>query len=298
MIKLRSNMNRKHSALLAALLIFGTAQFFSCRETKRTVPDGYKLVWSDEFENTVRPDSNRWAFEYGFIRNNEKQYYTDSLKNVRIENGYLVIEAHREKIANEKFGSDEFNNKPWLKYIADTDTAEYTSGSIMTQGLAEWTYGYIEVSAKLPQGVGLWPAIWMLGTNRAEVGWPRCGEIDIMEHVGFNKDSIFGTIHTGAYNHTKGTQKGKKIFIDDPYNKFHLFALEWTPEKMDFLLDGKVYNHIENEHKTTEEWPFDQDFFLKLNVAVGGGLGGRHGIDDSVFPQKMVIDYVRVYQMK
>jgi len=291
-------MNRKHTALLAALLILGTAQFFSCRETKKTVPDGYKLVWSDEFDYSGRPDSNKWAFEYGFVRNNEKQYYTDSLKNVRVENGYLIIEAHKEKIANVKFGSEEFSNKPWLQYIAGTDTAEYTSGSIMTQGLAEWTYGFIEVSAKLPQGVGLWPAIWMLGTNRAEVGWPRCGEIDIMEHVGFNKDSIFGTIHTGAYNHTKGTQKGKKVYIDDPYNKFHLFSLEWTPEKMDFLLDGQVYNHIENENKTTDEWPFDQDFFLKLNVAIGGGLGGRHGIDDSVFPQKMVIDYIRVYQMK
>lgn len=291
-------MNRIHNGLLAVLLLPVATLLFSCGETGRTVPDGYKLVWSDEFENPGRPDSTKWAFEYGFERNNEKQYYTDSLKNVRVENGHLIIEAHKEKIANEKFGSEEFSNKPWLQYIAVTDTAEYTSGSIMTQGFAEWTYGYIEVRAILPRGVGLWPAIWMLGTNRAEVGWPRCGEIDIMEHVGFNKDSIFGTIHTGAYNHTRGTQKGKKVYIDDPYNKFHLFALEWTPEKMDFLLDGKVYNHIENEHKTTDEWPFDQDFFLKLNVAIGGGLGGRHGIDDSVFPQKMVIDYVRVYQMK
>ena len=136
----------------------------------------------------------------------------------------------------------------------------------------------------------------MLGENRKEVGWPECGEIDIMEHVGFSPDSIFGTIHTKAYNHTKGTERGKKIFIEKPYDSFHVFALEWTPEKMDFILDGVVYNHIENEHKTTAEWPFDQKFHLILNVSVGGMLGGRNGIDDSVFPQQMVFDYVRVFQ--
>ncbi len=117
-------MNRKHLALLSALLVLVASQFFSCRETNRTVPDGYKLVWSDEFEYSGRPDSNKWAFEYGFVRNNEKQYYTDSMKNVRVENGYLIIEAHKEKIANTRFGSDEFSNKPWLQYIAGTDTAE------------------------------------------------------------------------------------------------------------------------------------------------------------------------------
>jgi len=154
------------------------------------------------------------------------------------------------------------------------------------------------VKAKLSKGVGLWPAIWMLGENKAEVGWPKCGEIDIMEHVGFEKDSIFGTIHTKAYNHMIGTQRGKKIFIDKPYSEFHLYSVEWTPEKMDFLLDGVVYNHIENEHKTTDEWPFDQNFHLKLNIAIGGGLGGKKGIDNAVFPQQMVVDYVRVYQLQ
>ena len=286
------------SVATALLLITAAVMLPSCINQQGTAPKGYKLVWSDEFDYSGRPDSLKWAYELGFIRNNEKQYYTDSLKNVRVEDGFLVIEAHREMIANPEFGSDAYGSKPWLKYIPETDTAHYTSGSIMTQGLAEWTYGYIEVSATLPEGVGLWPAIWMLGTNRKEVGWPRCGEIDIMEYVGFNKDSIFGTIHTGAFNHTKGTQKGKKAFIDDPQNKFHLFAIEWTPEKIDFLLDGVVYNQFMNEHKTDDEWPFDQDFNLKLNVAVGGGLGGRMGIDDSVFPQKMVIDFVRVYQLK
>ena len=297
-------MNRKQKAgfqayaAVALLLITGSVMLLSCGKTEKTAPKGYKLVWSDEFDYSGRPDSLKWDYELGFIRNKEKQFYTDSLRNVRVEDGVLVIEAHRERIANPEFGSDKLSNKPWLKYIAETDTADYTSGSIMTDGLAEWTYGYIEVSAKLPQGVGLWPAIWMLGANKKEVGWPRCGEIDIMEYVGFNKDSVFGTIHTDAYNHTKGTQKGKKIYIDAPGDKFHLFAIEWTPEKIDFLLDGYVYNRFENENKEDAEWPFDKPFVLKLNVAVGGGLGGKKGIDDSVFPQSMIIDYVRVYQRK
>ena len=152
--------------------------------------------------------------------------------------------------------------------------------------------------AKLPETRGLWPAIWLLGQNRWDKGWPYCGELDIMEHLGYDKDSIFGTIHTQAYNHLNGTEKGKKIFIDNPYDTFHVFSIEWTPEKIDFLLDEKVYNHIDNEHKTTNEWPFDQKFHLKLNIAFGGSLGGLNGINDTIFPQQMVVDYVRVYQKK
>lgn len=142
----------------------------------------------------------------------------------------------------------------------------------------------------------MWPAIWMLGDNRDEVGWPEAGEIDIMEHVGYNNDSIFGTVHTKAFNHIKNTEQGKSTFIDSPDDQFHVFSLDWTPEKMDFILDGTVYNTFKNQNKTTAEWPFDQNFHLILNVAVGGMLGGQKGIDDSVFPQRMSVDYVRVYQ--
>ncbi|WP_418602164.1 glycerophosphodiester phosphodiesterase family protein [Hwangdonia sp.] len=268
------------------------------RSEKSPTKRGYKLVWSDEFNYQGKPDSTKWAYDYGFLSNREEQYYTDSLKNVRVENGSLIIEAHKEKIANAKYKSDEFKNKSWVQYIAEIDTAQYTSARLKTDGLASWKYGRIEVKAKLPRGVGLWPAIWMLGENRKEVGWPECGEIDIMEHVGFNPDSIFGTIHTKAFNHMKGTEKGKKIFIEKPYDTFHVFAVEWTPEKMDFILNDTVYNHIKNEHKTIAEWPFDQEFYLIMNVSVGGMLGGQKGIDDSVFPQQMVIDYVRVFQQK
>ncbi len=282
------------------IILINLSLLLSCKEDKKAaiIADNYKLVWTDEFDYTGKPDPTKWGYELGFIRNNEKQYYTDSLKNVRVDNGYLIIEAHKERIANKDFRSESFKDKSWLHYIPKIETADYTSASLTTQDLAEWTYGKIEVKAKLPEGVGLWPAIWMLGENKAEVGWPKCGEIDIMEHVGYEKDSIFGTIHTKAYNHMIGTQRGKKIFIDKPYNEFHIYSIEWTPEKMDFLLDDVVYNHIENEHKTTDEWPFDQNFHFKLNIAIGGGLGGKKGIDDSVFPQQMVIDYVRVYQIK
>jgi len=281
------------------IILINLVLVISCsKEKKETiVSNNYSLVWADEFEYSGKPESTKWRFENGFIRNNEKQYYTDSLKNVRVEKGYLIIEARKEKIANAKFKSEDYKDKSWLHYIPKIETAQYSSASLSTKDLAEWTYGKIEVKAKLPRGIGQWPAIWMLGANKKEVGWPKCGEIDIMEHVGFNKDSIFGTIHTQAYNHRLGTQRGKKIFIDNPYDAFHIFSIEWTPEKIDFLLDGVVYNHIVNEHKSIEEWPFDQPFHLKLNIAIGGGLGGQKGIDDSVFPQQMVVDYVRVYQL-
>lgn len=266
------------------------------RLNKSPISNGYELVWSDEFNYKGKPDPAKWGYDYGFIANQEKQYYTDSLKNARVEDGHLIIEAHKEKVANKDFKNPEI--KDWAKYKREMEFADYTSARIKTEGLAAWQYGRIEVSAKLPKGRGMWPAIWMLSENRKTMGWPESGEIDIMEHVGYDNDTIHGTIHTKAYNHIKGTQKGKTIFIKNPNDTFHVFALEWTPEKMDFILDGVVYNHIVNEHKTTDEWPFDQKFYLIMNVAVGGMWGGRQGIDDSIFPQQMVVDYVRVFQQK
>ncbi len=259
------------------------------------VAQGYKLVWSDEFNYTGKPDSTKWTYEYGFIANQEKQYYVDSLKNSRVENSHLIIEAHKEKAANKDYKNPELVSS-WARYKAEIDTAQYTSARLITRGLAAWQYGRIEARAMLPKGRGMWPAIWMLGQNQQEVGWPECGEIDIMEHVGYDNDTIHGTIHTKAYNHMRGTQKGKTIYIENPNDEFHVFTIEWTPEKIDFILDDVVYNRIENEHKTTAEWPFDQKFYLILNVAVGGGWGGKMGIDDSIFPQRMTVDYVRVYQ--
>ncbi len=255
----------------------------------------YELVWSDEFNYNGKPNPKKWTYDYGFIANQEEQYYTDSLKNARVKDGSLIIEAHKEKIANDDFKNNELLNT-WQEYKTKIDTAQYTSARLKTEGLAGWKYGYIEVRAKLPKGRGMWSAIWMLSENIKEIGWPESGEIDIMEHVGYDNDTIHGTIHTKAYNHIIGTQKGKSVFIENPNDEFHVFAIEWTPEKIDFMLDGVVYNHIENEHKTTAEWPFDHKFYLILNVAVGGSWGGQKGIDNSIFPQRMIVDYVRVYQ--
>jgi beta-glucanase (GH16 family) len=280
--------------LLIVLLSF--ALNFSCKTDKNVkspIPKGYELVWSDEFDYSGKPDPAKWTYDYGYIANNEAQYYTDSVSNARVEKGNLIIEAKKEKIKNDAFVSKD--DPSWKK---NSEFASYTSSRLVTRNIAYWQYGFIEVRAKIPRGVGMWPAIWMLGKNQKEVGWPKCGEIDIMEHVGYIQDSVFGTIHTGAYNHMIGTQKGRSVYIEHPYDEFHAFSIEWTPEKIDFLLDGAVYFNVMNEHKTTAEWPFDQPFYLILNVAVGGSWGGVKGIDDSVFPQQMVIDYVRIYQGK
>jgi len=266
----------------------------SCREKPKeniNKKGTYKLVWSDEFDKEGKPDPSKWNYELGLIRANEKQYYTDSLKNVRVEDGNLIIETYKEKIKNN---TPPFFERP--AYVDQIDSADYTSASLTTRGITDWKYAKIEIRAKLPKGRGIWPAFWMLGENWGKTPWPECGEIDIMEHVGFDPEWIHGTVHTKAYNHLLKTQKGKSIKIDDPYNTFHVYSVEWTPEKIEILLDGKVYNTFKNEHKTVAEWPFDQPFHLKLNVAVGGDWGGRKGIDNSIFPQKMMVDYVRVYQ--
>ena len=249
------------------------------RIKKSPVSEGWKLTWSEEFNYHGLPDSTIWNYAEGGdgYGNRELQYYTKAdSNNAIVKNGKLFITALKQ----------------------NREKNQYTSARLNTKNKAEFQYGRIEVRAKLPAGRGTWPAIWMLGKNRVEAGWPKCGEIDIMEHVGFDKDTIHGTIHTQAYNHMKGTQKGKTIFIENPYTAFHIFSIEWTPEKIDFLLDGVVYNHIVNEHLSINEWPFDQPFYLILNLAVGGDWGGQKGIDESVFPATMEVDYVRVFEKK
>jgi beta-glucanase (GH16 family) len=236
-----------------------------------------KLVWSDEFNYVGLPDSTKWGYEVGGSGwgNNELEYYTKAdTANALVKSGVLSITARKNRRENR----------------------DYTSARLLTRGKADWTYGRFEIRAKLPKGRGTWPAIWMLGSNIKEAGWPKCGEIDIMEHVGYDPDTLVGTIHTQSYNHVKGTQKSKKIFIKNPYTEFHVYAVDWTPQKMDFLLDGNVYLSIPNEHKTVNEWPFDKPEYLLLNVAVGGNWGGAKGIDESVFPATMQVDYVRVFQ--
>ena len=239
--------------------------------------DVWEQVWADEFNYEGLPDKNKWDYETGFVRNREKQYYTKARpENARVENGTLIIESRKEQY----------------------EKGQYTSASLHTWHKAEWLYGRIEVRAKLPTGKGMWPAIWMLGTNRDKVGWPACGEIDIMENVGFDPDTICANIHTRAYNHVKKTNKGSKIKAEKPHEQFHIYAIEWNEDRLDFFLDDEKYFTFNNEGTGNDAWPYDKPHYLILNAAIGGSWGGRRGIDDTIFPQKYYIDYVRVFRRR
>jgi len=251
------------------------------------------LVWSDEFDYNGLPDPNKWTYERGFVRNEELQYYTvGRMENARVENGVLIIEARQEAWPNPEYDP----NAPSRQWQRSRRQAEFTSASITTKGKAQWKYGRIEVRAKLPSGLGVWPAIWTLGVNIDRVGWPKCGEIDIMEYVGFEPNTIWANVHMAKYNHMLGTSKGSKIQIPRPYDSFHLYALEWDKEKLRFYIDDKQYFQFDNEHGGVDVWPYDEPHYLLLNLAVGGSWGGQRGVDRSIFPQRFVIDYVRVYQ--
>ncbi|MDO4630254.1 MAG: glycoside hydrolase family 16 protein [Planctomycetia bacterium] len=236
-----------------------------------------KLVWNDEFNGKGLPDSEKWGYEYGYVRNYEAQFYTRAReKNVYQKDGVLVIESIREKF-------EENGQK-----------AEITSGSVTTDGKAAWTYGRIEVAAKLPKGRGVWPAIWMLGTNIHDINWPRCGEIDIMEYVGFNPTQIHATVHGSNNGHH--TSSGSFIRLDGVEDRFAVYAVEWTEDKMDFFVDDNLYMTFRRGDREMNPWPFDKPHYLILNTAIGGTWGGQKGIDNAIFPCKFEIDYVRVYQ--
>lgn len=235
--------------------------------------DNWELVWSDEFDYSGTPAADSWGFETGYERNNELQYYTRELKNVRVEDGLCIINALLEE------GEDSI-----------------TSASINTLGKQDFLYGRIEVRARIPSALGTWPAIWMLGVNRSELGWPACGEIDIMEHVGYDPDRIHANIHTKAYNHSIGTNKGNQIEIKDPWADFHIYAVEWFEDHMDFFMDDSLYFSFENDQTgDNDTWPFDKPHYLLINLAYGGSWGGNQGVDTSKLPLQYEIDYVRYY---
>ena len=244
--------------------------------TQAPGPAGWSPVFADEFEAAGAPDAAKWGYEVGYIRNNEKRYYTSRAENVRIEGGNLVIEGRKE--AYQGYG--------------------YTSASINTRGRFELLYGRVEVRAKLPAGTGTWPAVWMLGTNISQAGWPACGEIDIMENVGFDPLRIHASVHTSAYNHTIGTQKSANTSIASPSDDFHVYAMEWYADHIDVFVDGQKYFTFRNEGTGSRAWPFDKPQYLLINLAIGGGWGGQKGIDDGRFPHRYLVDYVRIYQQK
>jgi beta-glucanase (GH16 family) len=234
-------------------------------------------VWADEFDGTGVPDATKWMFETGNSGwgNNELQYYTRG-ENATVANGKLTIEARRE----------------------DRNGAKYTSTRMITRGFQDFLYGRIEASIKIPAGRGTWPAFWMLPTDNSYGNWPRSGEIDIMEHVGYEPNKVHVSVHTEAFNHMIGTQKTNSLMVPTALSDFHKYHVDWTPYAVrGFVDDVQVFEFI-NSNTGYAAWPFNKRFFLILNIAVGGNWGGAQGVDDNIFPSKMEVDYVRVYGLQ
>jgi len=271
------------SKILLMVLTIISISFASCNKDETvnnpndTIPEipGYTLVWNDEFDGQyINPNKWSWEINGDGGGNNELQYYTGSPTNSFIDNGKLIIKAIKEN----------YNGK------------EYTSARLRSKDKGDWLYGRIEISAKVPTGRGTWPAIWMLSTDWSYGGWPESGEIDIMEHVGYDPNVIHGSIHTKAYNHTIGTQKTATMNIPTATTAFHKYAIEWFSDHIDFYIDQYKYFTFNNENSGWQKWPFDKRFHLILNLAVGGNWGGVQGIDANAFPAQMEVDYVRVYK--
>lgn len=243
--------------------------------------EGYQLVWSDEFDYTGLPDSTKWNYAVGGHGwgNNELQYYTDARKeNAFVDNGVLTITAIKEKYE----GSD------------------YTSARLISRGKGDWQHGRFEIHAKLPDGLGTWSAIWMMPSNWkfGEGVWPDIGEIDIMEHVGYDTGTVHASAHSKEYQWQIGTQKTGIIKIPDATEEFHTYTLEWSKEVLKAFVDDSLFFEYKNEGLGWTKWPYEKPFYLIMNIAVGGAWGAVNGIDEDAFPQAMEVDYVRVYKKK
>jgi beta-glucanase (GH16 family) len=234
-------------------------------------------VWSDEFNYTGMPDPNSWGFDTGGggFGNNELEYYTSTNNNVNVANGVLTITAKKESYGG----------------------MNYTSARLVSKNAAFMQYGRVEVSAKIPTSRGMWPAIWLLPNDYVYGAWPKSGEIDIMENVGYDPNPVYFTIHTQLYNGAIGTQKGGHMNIPDAATAFHKYRMDWTPKMIQGYYDDQLVFTYLNDGSGAPSWPFDQKFHLLLNVAVGGNWGGIKGVDDTAFPTTMQVDYVRFYKM-
>ena len=236
---------------------------------------GWQLVWQDEFDGPGI-DFSKWSFEVqgpGWVNNELQNYTNNRWENARVENGHLVIEARR----------DWFNGH------------EYSSARLKTQGKASWTYGRFEASIKLPGGWGTWPAFWMMPDNQSR-GWPACGEIDIMEEVGYDQDTIHATTHSKLYNWKSSSQRTATKYVSGVTTGYHTYAIEWYPDHIDAFVDGQKYFTSPNDNTGDDAWPFNKNFHIILNLAVGGDWGGAQGVDPNIWPRQMLVDYVRVYK--
>jgi beta-glucanase (GH16 family) len=254
----------------------------------RSVGQGWSLSWSDEFDGPAGSaiDSSRWTAETGGggWGNNELEYYTDSTRNASVNGGgQLVITAIKEKL-KRRF-------KCWY------GRCKYSSARLVTKNKFEQRYGRIEARIKVPYGQGIWPAFWMLGNNIDAVGWPACGEIDVMENIGREPSTVYGTLHGPGYSGAGGLSashtlsNGAKLADD-----FHLFAVEWEPDEIRWYIDDNMYaRKTAADLPAGARWVFDHPFFIILNVAVGGNWPGKPD-SKTQFPQQMTVDYVRVYR--
>ncbi len=245
------------------------------------VPEGWTLVWNDEFDGSVI-DPNKWEHEVNGKGggNNELQYYTDREVNSWVEDGVLTIRAMKEQ------------------YTGPDGPKEYTSARMRTAGMGDWKYGRFEINARLPEGQGLWPALWMLSTYSNYGGWAASGEIDIMEELGQEPNRVYGTLHYGA-SWPNNVQQGRSYVLPEGTfaEDFHTFVLEWDTTRFQWFVDDTLYSTITSWYTEGHDYPapFDQKFHLIFNVAVGGNWPGSPDAT-TVFPQQMVVDYVRVFQ--
>jgi beta-glucanase (GH16 family) len=264
--------------LFMRLIVFAPICIASAFSAAAQDTTGWTLVWADEFTqaNGSSPDPARWTHDLGGggWGNREWQYYTSRTNNVRIEDGKLVIEARAES----HLGSN------------------YTSARLKTQGKASWTYGRIEARIKIPQGQGIWPAFWMLGTNITSVNWPNCGEIDILENIGREPAIVHGTVHGPGYSGGNGIGGPYSLSNSAPFaDDFHVYAIEWTTNSIKWFVDGRQYFSINPASLPNgANWVFTQPQFLLLNLAVGGNWPGYPDAT-TTFPQRLIVDYVRVY---
>lgn len=282
-------MNIKSQNILGkSLLLFSAiALLNSCEvDTTQTVTTFDNLVMSDEFSVDGAPDSNLWTYDIGDGSsegipgwgNNELQYYTDRPENVTVENGFLLITAREESFQG----------------------SSYTSARLKTEGLFEQAYGRFEARIKVPYGQGYWPAFWLLGNNCDVNPWPACGEIDIMEFVGDQPTKVFGSVHGPGYSGGESISKDFVLENSRFDTEFHVFGIEWSPDYINYYVDDVLYQQITRETIADEtdgqgEWVFDEPFYIILNVAIGGNLPGSPS-SETIFPQTMLVDYVRVYQ--
>ena len=245
-------------------------------------PANAKMVWHDEFNGTAL-DGSKW--QYDTVRNKqgwfngELQYYSAG-RNTRVANGLLTIEARREKLDPRRFPD-------WVGQ-------EYTSARLLSRGRG-WTYGFYEVRAKLPCARGTWPAIWMLPVQMKT--WPDDGEIDIMEQVGAEPNLIYSSLHTKLFNHTLGTQRSAQKLVPTSCTQFHVYQLDWRPASITIGVDGRGILRVRNNVPGGKgAWPFFTPYRMILNLAIGGDWAAAKGIDNDAMPQRMVVDYVRVWQ--